>query len=853
LIEIFLPEVSVGSNTIVSGRITSDSKEFKMNFNSPEIKAYENYLDNVSLEIDNQNPLYNAYVEMDSIRTKKYKITNFSTISVKLEDTLFFRTEMKGGVDNKDFYNLNIYHTIDEKNNNVVGIKKSQVNIKDYMWFLNEQDANDNRVVFDKKLKNFSIENILMTHDNQRVELQGIIRDSTYKDVNLSFEDVSLGKLLPSMDSLRIAGNLNGRIDFKQNRNIYQPSAGITIDSLHVNEISLGNLSLDIEGNENLNRFSVNSILENENVENFIASGNIGILNKETLFDLDFRFNKFNLGALSPLGGNVISKIRGFASGTAGFAGTLKNPRIDGRLFLDNVGLKVPYLNVDYEFDQRSIVDLTENQFRFNDARMTDTKNGTKGFLTGSIKHQNFKNWVLDLNIKSDNLLVLDTKDSDDAIYYGTAFIAGSASLKGPTNALLITVDAESKKGTNIKIPISSASGVGNNSFITFLSPKEKYNQDKGIIAPVVNNAGLELQFNLKVTPEAEVEIIIDKNTGHALKGKGNGDIRLEISTLGKFNMFGTYDVTEGEYNFKYGGIIDKKFSVKKGSNISWDGDPIRARLNIDAVYKTQANPAVLQDNASFNRKVPVEVVINLTGSLTNPEPDFTINFPTVSSVLKSELQVRLDDRDTRVNQALSLLGTGNFLSADNAGTAVYGSLFERASGLFNDLFQDEDGKFTVALDYQMADRTPTAETNSQFGIAITTQLSDRISIDGKVGVPVGGVNQSVIVGNVEVKYRVNDDGTLNLRVFNRENDINYIGEGIGYTQGLGVSYEVDFDTLRELWFKIFNIKTEAEKNNASDEVPDSDLSPDFIQWTQERRKRPENTKTEQQRVPESE
>ncbi|MCY1239035.1 TamB, inner membrane protein subunit of TAM complex [compost metagenome] len=198
-------------------------------------------------------------------------------------------------------------------------------------------------------------------------------------------------------------------------------------------------------------------------------------------------------------------------------------------------------------------------------------------------------------------------------------------------------------------------------------------------------------------------------------------------------------------------------------------------------------------------------------------------------------------------------MGTGNFLSSENAGSAVYGSLFERASGLFNDLFQDEDGKFIVALDYQMADRTPTAETSSQFGIAISTQINERISIDGKVGVPVGGVNQSVIVGNVEVKYRVNEDGTLNLRVFNRENDINYIGEGIGYTQGLGVSYEVDFDTLKELWYKIFNIKTKEEKENAADHVPDSDLSPDFIQWTQDRRKKTENPKTEQQKVPESE
>jgi len=853
LIEIFLPEVSVGVNTFVSGKISSDTNEFKMNFNSPLIKAYDNYIDNLSLEIDNKNPLYNAYVEMDSIRTKQYKISEFSLINVKLEDTLFFRTEFKGGKESRDFYKLNVYHTIDEKNNNVVGIKKSEVNIKNYMWFLNENDASDNKIVFDKKFKNFSIENILMTHENQQVKLMGSLRDSTYKDIQLSFEDVNLGKLLPTMDSLKVDGNLNGKIDFKQNKNIYKPTSSLTIDSLHVNKISLGKLSVDIQGNDALNRFSVNSVLENENVENFRATGDIGILNKETLFDLNFKFNKFNLGALSSLGGNVISRIRGFASGNAGFAGTLKNPSINGRLFLDQVGLTVPYLNVDYEFDQRSIVDLTENQFRFNDATMTDTKHKTKGKLNGSIKHNNFKNWVLDLNITSDRLLALDTKDSEDAIYYGTAFIDGSASIKGPTTGLLITVVAESKQGTNIKIPINSAGGAGNSSFIKFLSPKEKYNIGKGVAEPVVNNSGLELQFDLKVTPEAEVEIIIDRNTGHALKGRGNGDIRLEISTLGKFNMFGTYDVTEGEYNFKYGGIIDKKFQVKKGSTIAWDGDPIRARLNIDAVYKTQANPAVLQDNASFNRKVPVEVVIGLTGNLTNPEPDFTINFPTVSSVLKSELQVKLDDRDTRVNQALSLLGTGNFISPENAGTAVYGSLFERASGLFNDLFQDENGKFTVALDYQMADRTPTAETNSQFGIAITTQISDRISIDGKVGIPVGGVNQSVIVGNVEIKYRVNDDGTLNLRVFNRENDINYIGEGIGYTQGLGVSYEVDFDTLRELWNKIFNIQTEEEKKNDSDQIPDSDLSPSFIQWTQERRKKAENPKIEQQKVPESE
>jgi hypothetical protein len=51
----------------------------------------------------------------------------------------------------------------------------------------------------------------------------------------------------------------------------------------------------------------------------------------------------------------------------------------------------------------------------------------------------------------------------------------------------------------------------------------------------------------------------------------------------------------------------------------------MRAQLNLEAVYKTTANPAVLLDN-SFNAKVPVEV-IGIRGDLTSPEPDFNIEF----------------------------------------------------------------------------------------------------------------------------------------------------------------------------------------------------------------------------------
>ncbi|MET0759192.1 MAG: translocation/assembly module TamB domain-containing protein, partial [Flavobacterium sp.] len=213
-----------------------------------------------------------------------------------------------------------------------------------------------------------------------------------------------------------------------------------------------------------------------------------------------------------------------------------------------------------------------------------------------------------------------------------------------------------------------------------------------------------------------------------------------------------------------------------------------------------------------------------------------------------------LDDKDTRQTQALYLLSSGGFLSPEGIRQSDFaGNLFERASGLFKDIFQDEEGVFNVGLDYVSADKRPGAETDGRFGVTVSTKINERITINGKLGVPVGGISESAIVGDVEVQYRVNEDGTLNLRMFNRENDINYIGQGIGYTQGVGVSYEVDFDTFKELVNKIFkNIKIDKEVKSEN-VVPDSDLDPDYIDFEKNSKKEKEKLKANQEAIPEEE
>jgi hypothetical protein len=847
VVEMLYPEINIDSSTVVRGKIDSDLQEFKFRFKSQKITAAKNTFDNIRINIDNKNALYNAFIELDSIKTPYYKVRDFSLINVTAKDTLFVRSEFKGGDKGQDYFNLDLFHTIDKNKNNIVGIKKSEMKFKDYLWYLNENAEKDNQIVFDQNFKNFTIDNIVLSHENQKIDLNGIIKGTDYKDLVLNFEDVDINKITPFNSKFVFNGNMNGQINYKQNKSVYQPTASIVIDHLNLNKTELGTLNFDISGDENFRKFTVNSSIQNGFTESFRANGTFAIENKETFLDLNLKLEGFNLATLGTVGGDVLSNVRGSVSGNAAVVGNLKKPEINGRLYVEKAGMTIPYLNTDYELSDRTVIDLSDEKFLFRNNQLTDTKYGTKGLLNGSIEHHNFGDWKLDLTITSKRLLALDTKDSDDAAYFGTAFINGTASIKGPTESLFIKVDAKSEKGTEVKIPINNAQSVGESSWIHFVTPKEKYNLANGIIEKTRNYNGLELEFDFDITPDAEVEVILDRNSGHGMKGKGYGSLLFKINTLGKFNMWGDFQAYEGTYNFKYGGLIDKKFAVKKGGSIIWEGNPMKAQLNLEAVYRTSANPAVLLDNSSFNKKVPVEVVIGLRGDLTSPEPNFDIQFPSVSNVLKSEIQYKLDDKDVRQTQALYLLSTGSFMSPDGFNQSdLSGTFAETAASLLGGIIKSDNDKFNIDLNFISADKRIGQEADGQFVANISSQINEKISINGKVGVPVGGVNESAIVGDIEILYRVNEDGSMNLRLFNKENDINYIGQGIGYTQGVGISYEVDFDTFSELVNKLFKShKLERSLKSSPDDLPDSYLNPDYINFNNQKEAEKNKKKTD--------
>ncbi len=827
IVEILVPDVELEPDTFVRGSVVSDDSEFKLTFRSPRIKAFGVLAESVNVRVDNKNPLFNTFIEADSIGTGMYGVSDFNLINVTLKDTLFIRSEFKGGPQKQDEFDLSFYHTINEDNNSVVGFKRSSLKFKNNDWLLNAFDNKENKIIFDNNFKDLDIRELILSHDEERITLSGQIQDTTYKDIKTNFEQVRLSHITPYIDSLDLKGLVNGNLDILQKDGVYLPSSTIDISNFTINDILMGDLDLSISGNESLTNYKINTTLTNDDIQSLSAIGTIDVGTSNPSIDLDVQLRRLKLEPFSPLGGDVISKIRGLASGRATVTGDYRNPDVDGELLLRNAGLAIPYLNTNYDFTGTARVTLNDQNFRFNEVALTDTKYKTKGTLSGTISHQYFKEWELDLGIETDRLLVLDTEQEDFALYYGTGFMSGEATLRGPTDELVIDVTATTERGTVFKIPLDDTESFGDSSNIYFLSPEEKESRLKGEELIIEDIKGLELNFDLEVTRDAEVEIVVDEVNGSTLKGRGAGYLLIQINTNGKFNMFGDFTPYEGTYNFRYSGVVQKQFDILPEGKISWDGNPTEALLDISAVYQTQANPSILLENPSINRKIPVNVIINLDGELMQPEITFDFEFPNTSSIVTSELAYRLDNRATRELQAFSLVTQGSFFSQNgiDAQSAAYGNLIETASGIFNDLLSDEDGKFNVGLDYVQADNRPDLQTSGRFGFTLSTQISNRVIINGKVGVPVGGISEQAVVGDVEVNFLLNEDGTLRASIFNRQTDIQFVARNNeGYTQGAGLSYSVDFNTFKELIRKIFKGKMREVEEEIKIIQPDSEI-----------------------------
>ena len=176
--------------------------------------------------------------------------------------------------------------------------------------------------------------------------------------------------------------------------------------------------------------------------------------------------------------------------------------------------------------------------------------------------------------------------------------------------------------------------------------------------------------------------------------------------------------------------------------------------------------------------------------------------------MVTSDINYRLADPQTSQLQAISLLSQGIFINEVSVSVeGITNNLYEKASDIFSNIMGNDEGKLKVGLNYLQGDRSQVLDVDSEdrLGFTLSTQITDKILINGKIGVPGGGIEETLIVGDLQIDFILNEEGSLKAKVFNKENEFRYIGDELGYTQGLGLSYRVDFETFKDLIFKIVN------------------------------------------------
>jgi len=770
-----------------------------------------------------------------------YISSNFNIVNNKSEIDLKLNGNIKQGIYKifSDVNNINSTDIINSENPSMISFN-NEVNLKvmESLGFeadifftdIEIKNSNDNILLRTLSDLNNQIQEDLI-NENRQYDFKVRRIDNVYGITSLLGDKINLSGNYSNLDKLSLnlkifELNLNNffsedkreiihgksLIDISLVRDEINRNFSIetTTKDIRIRDVELGEMKINLSGNTDYNSYAVNVSLSSEDIVNINGSGSIIAINEKPNIDLDLNLNNLNFSFVDQIGKNVLSKIDGFASGNINIWGELDNIQHNGNLILNNSKFHIPYLNVDYKILNGSELNLYNQIFEFKDMNLIDPLYNTNANIRGTISHTDFKEWELDLGFNSDKLFVLNKEFNSNEYYHGVGFIDGSIELNGPTKELIIQVEAKTQEGTKINIPRSQNFNIESFSFIEFIDKKSINNiTDFPINESVISNKGLDLSIDLEIDNNADIEITIDTENGSYLSGKGLGNLLMEIDTDGKFNIYGDFSTTSGIYNFKNLGLIDKKFNVKSGGTIVWDGDPLQAQMDIEAVYEVPggSNPALLLDNPNFNKKIPTDVQINLKGDLAKPDnPDFEIFFPNTSSTVTSEINYKLIDPEVRQLQAISLLSQGVFINEVSVSIeGLTNNIYEKVSDVFSEILGGNQGPLKVGLNYLQGDKSEILDikTEDRFGVTLSTKISDKILFNGKIGVPIGGIEETLIIGDVEIEFLLNEDGTLKAKVFNRENEFRYIGDELGYTQGMGLSYQVDFESFREILSKI--------------------------------------------------
>jgi len=815
LMKAFQSKLVVSDSSNIHGSMNSYSKQLEIKGNFNEIKYNSFSAQNLDVAVNTLNGQLTTQLNSNVFEIGKIiPLHNFKLTQNASNDSIELDFRWKNTDNNPGEGKISSITKINRTNEgdvySKINLLPSYVKVYDSLWTI--QDSEINLTPMGLRVNTFRVH-----HLNQEININGSLDKDMRGALTTHFQNIDIGALtsLFNLSSITFDGQLNGSVELKGSLEEPIITSQLDLDSFKINNEDIGHLNIESNWSNLQNAVLVKALIAKDNLRPLSGTGYFKPSDND--YSFDFELDSLPLSFVNHYTSSAIQNLKGTGSGNVRLLKTEYGFGIEAAVKVNKAKFDVDLLQCSY-FVEDSVI-ITPESFVFKNMTLTDAR-GRKGSFDGSIRHEGFSNMYFDLYVHTNNMLVLNTKEKDNPLYYGTVYADGDLAIWGTTDDLTMDINGQTKYNTKVYIPISANEEALNNNFIRFVQPEDSLKKAKQKQEEYrVEISNYNLNMGLDITPDAEVQVIFKTAGGNVLKSWGKGSIQIQRSKEGEISFLGDYTTEKGDFLFSLENLVNKRFDINKGGSIVWEGSPYDATIDITATYKLKASLQSLigstGTSGEISGRVPINCDLILSNRLSQPNINFNISAPTVEQSTQNFIREAISTEEELNRQVLSLLVLNRFYTpsyntsasgvqnSNLANAYTYELISSQLSNLVSQMIEDVD----VGISYRPQDEI----SSEQIEVALSTQIfNDRVTLNGNVeygkygryGTP--NQNSSNIVGDFDLDVKLNRSGSLRAKAYTHSND-DFSIDNSPTTQGVGLSYQEEFNTVGELMHKYWN------------------------------------------------
>lgn len=796
---------TITKNTNLAFSYNDNGNLVRVGVNSPESKVGETILTNITLALSNETGPIKLFALGELPDSIKVQVNGTAEQNKIILNTTF---------DNKcDTFPLNGHL------NNQVLLERASAKepLKTTVLF----DASDllfntlelkikpsEIVLFEEKIhvNNFQINH--EDHSNEFILANGTYSSTKQDTLRVQINNLEISDITDAinMSHYGLSGLIDGRIAVVGTEKIPNLFANpLSINNIFLNKEEIGNLNIRSAWSDERNIILVSGALERKDgAENSTIRGRIRTTNDSLSVNVNLKDIK--LAWLQPFLEGVLHSIDGNINTDLTISGTLNAPQVNGIAYVEEGKFGIDFTNVTYTINDS--IFIRPNEIDIQNLGITDN-NGNSANLNCKVAHKNFTDLSYDFSVRMQDFLVLNTMTQKDSLFYGLVRLSGNIDGKGDKLGIGVNMRLQDSNNSKIAVIIPSTLTAQENQSIIFVDHRTEEERLAEKEEKEARDLPINLRIGLTISPQMEFTVFLDQSQKNRaiVTGAGNVDFSYNMNSS-EMNLLGNYEIQKGEFTLSLQNIAQRRFQILEGSEVKFNGDPLRTSFDVKAQYSLRADLTTLDQsfandvNLQSSTRVDVNCILTIKGDLNKIDIAYDIELPNAQQDVQQSVRAYMNSEDILIKEFAYLLAIGSFYSPDfatasSSGNSIVNSIAASTlSSTLNNLVSGVLGD-NISLNTNV---NSIDNNNVDVDLTLSTRwFNDRLIINTNVEYNnASTTNDNFGFGDFDAELKLNKTGTLRLKAYNKTNDQYY--QKAPMTQGVGFVYTKEATRFKQLF-----------------------------------------------------